>query len=86
MGVSTATRNFLRMMGGTVGLAACSAILNNSVQSEMHAAGISDSTIFKVTSDPTQINKLDIPPFEKEAALQGYSKRSIISLCQWIVH
>ena len=32
MAVATATRNFIRMLGGTVALAACAAILNNSVQ------------------------------------------------------
>lgn len=32
MAVVTATRNFLRLLGGTVALAACSAILNNTVR------------------------------------------------------
>jgi hypothetical protein len=32
MAVATGTRNFLRLLGGTVALAAASAILNNTVQ------------------------------------------------------
>ena len=32
MAVATGTRNFLRLLGGTIALAACSAILNNTTQ------------------------------------------------------
>jgi hypothetical protein len=33
MAVATGTRNFLRLLGGTIALAACAAILNNTVRS-----------------------------------------------------
>jgi hypothetical protein len=33
MAVATGMRNFLRMLGGTVALAACAAILNNTAKS-----------------------------------------------------
>lgn len=32
MAVATATRNFLRLLGGTIALSACGAILNNTVR------------------------------------------------------
>jgi hypothetical protein len=32
MAVATGTRNFLLLLGGTVALAACAAILNNTVR------------------------------------------------------
>jgi hypothetical protein len=32
MAVATGTRNFVRLLGGTVALAACAAILNNTVK------------------------------------------------------
>lgn len=32
MAVATGTRNFVRLLGGTVSLAACAAILNNTVR------------------------------------------------------
>lgn len=32
MAVATSTRNFLRLLGGTISLAVCSAILNNTIK------------------------------------------------------
>lgn len=68
------TRNFIRMMGGTIALAACSAILNNSVQSGMRSAGVASSIITQVIADPTQIQSLQISQAEKDVALLGYSE------------
>lgn len=79
------TRNFIRMMGGTIALAACSAILNNSVQSSMRSAGIAANIISQVVADPTQIQSLQISRTEKDVALLGYSESLAEYLAQTLM-
>ncbi|KAH8669069.1 putative tetracycline efflux protein [Xylariales sp. PMI_506] len=74
MAVATGTRNFVRLLGGTVALAACAAILNNTVKNEL-AATISSDIIDRIISDPTKIlgHALHLTPAEKTAAILAYT-------------
>ncbi|KZT58921.1 MFS general substrate transporter [Calocera cornea HHB12733] len=60
MAVVTGTRNFLRMLGGTVALAVCQAILNNSVKSELLQAGFAQDLVDAITSSPTTYTSLNL--------------------------
>jgi cyanate permease len=53
MATATGTRNFTRMLGGTVGLAAVGAIVNNVVRTRLGQSGASGDTIALVLRDPT---------------------------------
>jgi MFS family permease len=53
MAAATGTRNFMRMLGGTVGLAACGSILNNLVRSDLGRAGVSEGLVQRILKDPT---------------------------------
>ncbi|KZO95510.1 MFS general substrate transporter [Calocera viscosa TUFC12733] len=60
MAVVTGTRNFLRMLGGTVALAVCQAILNNTVKSELLAANFPQDLVDTITSSPTTYTSLNL--------------------------
>lgn len=53
MAAATGTRNFARMLGGTVGLAACGSIVNNVVRSKLGELGLSEAVVQLVLKDPT---------------------------------
>lgn len=53
MAAATGMRNFMRLLGGTVGLAACSAVVNNLTTSKLVNAGIGEDAIQLVLRDPT---------------------------------
>ncbi|OAA65648.1 efflux pump antibiotic resistance protein [Niveomyces insectorum RCEF 264] len=73
MSVATGARNFLRLLGGTIGLAVAAAILNNSIKNELSAV-LPESALNVVISDPTQIRSpsLGLTPSEQTAALLAY--------------
>ncbi|PSR76213.1 major facilitator superfamily domain-containing protein [Coniella lustricola] len=75
MAVATGTRNFLRLLGGTVALAACAAILNNTAKADLQGI-VSSTTISEIISDPTQISAgtLGLTAAHTSAAIMAYSK------------
>ncbi|KAL1887408.1 hypothetical protein Sste5346_010249 [Sporothrix stenoceras] len=74
MAVATSTRNFLRLLGGTIALAACAAILNNTTKNEL-AGVVPSDVIDQIISDPTVISSggLGLTTEETSAALQAYT-------------
>ncbi|KAE9369700.1 putative tetracycline efflux protein [Stipitochalara longipes BDJ] len=74
MAVATGMRNFLRMLGGTVALAACAAILNNTAKTELVSV-LPYDTIQAIIADPTRITsgKLGLTVPQQSAALLAYS-------------
>ncbi|KAJ5645978.1 hypothetical protein N7490_002350 [Penicillium lividum] len=74
MAVATATRNFLRLLGGTVALAACGAILNNTVRTGLSSV-VPSAVLSKIISDPTQITSesLGLTAAQKSAAIYAYT-------------
>ncbi|KAJ3576774.1 hypothetical protein NP233_g224 [Leucocoprinus birnbaumii] len=52
MATVTAFRGFLRLLGGALGLAIASAMINNSLRSEMQSLNISEATIRSVIDKP----------------------------------
>ncbi|EJU04352.1 MFS general substrate transporter [Dacryopinax primogenitus] len=62
MAVVTGTRNFVRMLGGTVALAVCQAILNNTVKTGLLNAGFAQDLVDTITSSPTTYTSLSLTP------------------------
>jgi len=60
MAVVTGTRNFVRMLGGTVALAVCQAILNNTVKVQLQQASFPEDLIDDITSSPTTYSTLPL--------------------------
>lgn len=58
MATATGCRNFLRMLGGTVALAACAAIVNNLARTRLDALGLGDGVVSAILQDPTQVATL----------------------------
>lgn len=54
MAAATGTRNFMRMLGGTVGLAACGSIVNNVVRNRLESMGLDQAAVQLVLKDPTR--------------------------------
>ncbi|KAJ5223824.1 hypothetical protein N7468_008366 [Penicillium chermesinum] len=74
MAVVTATRNFVRVLGGTIALAACSAILNNTARTQLMGV-VPGDVLTSIISDPTNINSpsLNLTPAQASAAIQAYT-------------
>ncbi|ORY34961.1 putative tetracycline efflux protein [Naematelia encephala] len=72
MAVATGMRNFMRLIGGTVSLAACSAILNNTVRTEL-SGQVAEGILEMILSDPTQIRSLNLTPAQQADAILAYS-------------
>ncbi|KAJ4389868.1 hypothetical protein N0V93_007340 [Gnomoniopsis smithogilvyi] len=74
MAVATGTRNFVRLLGGTVALAGCAAILNNTVRNELVHL-LPSGTIDSIVSDPTQISAgtLGLSDTQTSAAILAYT-------------
>ncbi|KAI0343487.1 MFS general substrate transporter [Trametopsis cervina] len=85
MSVVTAVRNFVRLFGGTLGLAIGSTIINNALRRSMTQLNLSPSTISAIVDDPTVIGtivtgqatnatmSLGISPNAAAHILQGYN-------------
>lgn len=52
MATATGTRNFLRMLGGTIGLAACGTLVNNLAGKEMGKRGYEQAFVDEILKDP----------------------------------
>ncbi|KAN0061340.1 hypothetical protein ACQY0O_006187 [Thecaphora frezii] len=70
LAVVTSTRNFSRLIGGTLALAASYAILNNSVRN--HLKGVDEAVIRRVVTDPTLIRQGAFPADLEERLLSAY--------------
>ncbi|EOR02755.1 hypothetical protein E3P92_01927 [Wallemia ichthyophaga] len=57
--VATGGRNFIRLLGGTIGLALCDVILRNTLITGLHSLGSSVSEINEITQDPTAIRTVE---------------------------
>ncbi|TIB38178.1 hypothetical protein E3P86_01782 [Wallemia ichthyophaga] len=57
--VATGGRNFIRLLGGTIGLALCDVILRNTLITGLHSLGSSESEINEITQDPTAIRTVE---------------------------
>ncbi|EPQ31456.1 uncharacterized protein PFL1_00791 [Pseudozyma flocculosa PF-1] len=70
LAVVTSTRNFTRLFGGVLALAASYTILNNSVRN--HLRGVDESVIRQVISDPTSIRTGPFSAQLREELLAAY--------------
>lgn len=52
MATATGTRNALRMLGGTIGLAACGTLVNNLAQTELLKRGYGEEEVGRILVDP----------------------------------
>ncbi|KAL7418197.1 major facilitator superfamily domain-containing protein [Mrakia frigida] len=75
MAVVTSTRNFVRLLGGTVALAIGSSLLQNTVRNGLLALSLPAEVISSITSEPTLIPTLSTLTSEQRTlALQAYVK------------
>lgn len=81
MATATGCRNFLRMLGGTVALAVCTAIINNVVTSELGKKGFDSGLISSVLKDPTELHDLPLDTAQIDAVRAAYSRG--INACFW---
>ncbi|OCF31076.1 tetracycline efflux protein [Kwoniella heveanensis BCC8398] len=73
MATATGIRNFIRMLGGTISLAAGSAIINNRVKGLLKNV-ISEDVLDKVLSDPTDAARLGLSAEQLSAVTDAYAK------------
>jgi len=88
MSIVTAVRNFVRLLGGTFGLAVGSTIINNALRHSMHQLSLPSSISNKIVDDPTilasrlssnfnstsnPLASLGISDSEADAILAGYT-------------
>ncbi|WVQ97393.1 hypothetical protein IAU59_004505 [Kwoniella sp. CBS 9459] len=73
MATATGIRNFVRMLGGTISLAAGSAIINNRVKGLLRGV-ISEDLLDTVLSDPTDASRLGLSPDQVSAVTEAYAK------------
>ncbi|WVQ85658.1 hypothetical protein IAT38_007824 [Cryptococcus sp. DSM 104549] len=73
MAAATGLRNFLRMLGGTIALAGCSAIVNNRVKSYLQER-LGEEVFKKILADPSQASQLGLSAIQIADVAQGYSK------------
>lgn len=74
MATATGCRNFLRMLGGTVVLAACTAILNNVVRTRLSSSGLTADLVSKILSDPTELVLLGLDAAQMATVRAAYAK------------
>lgn len=80
MATATGTRNFLRMLGGTVALAACTAIVNN-VARAMLGELFSHDTVTAILNAPTELAKMGLDDEQVRRVREAYSRG--INGCFW---
>jgi len=61
MSVVTAVRNFIRLLGGTLGLALGSTIINNSLRTYMTSLSLPSEIISKIVDDPALLSSVSSP-------------------------
>ncbi|GAA5918979.1 hypothetical protein JCM1841_002670 [Sporobolomyces salmonicolor] len=83
MSVVTSTRNFCRSLGGTIFLVIASAILNNTLRSNLNRLGFASSIIDSLIDDPTGIWRVtadngsmlfDLSATQKSQIIEAYVK------------
>lgn len=74
MATATGCRNFLRMLGGTVALAACTAIVNNIARVRMASEAFSAKLVSDILSNPTELVSLGLDAAQIELVRAAYSK------------
>ncbi|CAK7204313.1 hypothetical protein SEUCBS139899_007068 [Sporothrix eucalyptigena] len=74
MAVITGARNYFRMLGSTIAIAASAAIVNNIVRSNLTRLGFSSSDLNEIISDPTKIQTMTLSALQKTEALNAYAK------------
>ncbi|WOO85275.1 Efflux pump dotC [Vanrija pseudolonga] len=74
MATATGCRNFLRMLGGTVALAACTAIVNNIARVRMAGDGFDAKLVSDILSSPTELAVLGLDAAQIELVRAAYSK------------
>lgn len=72
MARATGTRNALRMLGGTIALAACSAIISNTVRSQLAQQDVSSELISAIQSDPITLEERGLADTQKKAVIVAY--------------
>ena len=79
MATATGLRNFLRMLGGTLGLAVASVLVNNIVRSNLSGV-VPENVLDAVVSAPTSANDLGLSSQEMDAVLHAYGERYLSRL------
>ncbi|WVO13016.1 hypothetical protein L204_100625 [Cryptococcus depauperatus] len=82
MATATGLRNFLRMLGGTISLAACNTIVNNSVKRNLR--GILTEELYKtILQDPTKATAMGLTNQQLSAVHNAYSRgiREVFWFC-----
>lgn len=74
MATATGCRNFLRMLGGTVALAACTSILNNIARNRINDIGLEASIVDQIISAPTELGHLNLSDAQMVAIREAYAK------------
>ncbi|GLA74677.1 hypothetical protein AtubIFM55763_005923 [Aspergillus tubingensis] len=73
MAVITGARNYLRMMGSTLAVAASSAIVNNIVRTKLEGINFPSSIITEIIADPTKIASMSLSSAQESEALNAYA-------------
>ncbi|KAL1410653.1 hypothetical protein Q8F55_004672 [Vanrija albida] len=73
MATATGCRNFLRMLGGTVALAACTAIVNNIARVRMRSEFDAD-IVSAILSSPTELELLGLDAAQMAAVRAAYNR------------
>jgi hypothetical protein len=55
MAAATGCRNFLRMLGGTISLAACATLMDNVVKARLSSSSIPSGIVAEILSSPTEL-------------------------------
>ncbi|EIW80164.1 MFS general substrate transporter [Coniophora puteana RWD-64-598 SS2] len=76
MSVVTAIRNFVRLLGGTLGLAIGSTFINNELRDSLTTLGLSPSTVSTIVDTPSLLstNAAGLTAEQTSIALGGYTK------------
>jgi hypothetical protein len=72
MATATGLRNFLRMLGGTLALAVCSAIINNIVRHRLGAAGLGVEVVNGILNSPLELRSLGLSDADRLVVIQAY--------------
>lgn len=72
MATATGLRNFLRMLGGTLGLTVCTTIISNIVTGQLSDAGMSEEMIRGILSDPTRLDGRGLTDAQRQQVLYAY--------------
>jgi hypothetical protein len=76
MATATGCRNFLRMLGGTVSLAVCAAIINNLVSARLKDLGLGPDLELRILQAPTELSHMGLSDTEIAFVRSAYSKQT----------